>query len=152
VLADQPVPPYLARSMRGRLLLKSGLSFVAAPHVCLTLSGDFPACLEGAPLIAGSADSPLSIAIDAWLAERGVTPRVVARCDDSALIKVFAQRGFGIACVPTVIESDVATQFGLQRVGRVPKLTELLYLIRPAGRQAHPLLDEIESGIAGGAP
>jgi LysR family transcriptional regulator, transcriptional activator of nhaA len=151
VLADQPVPPYLARSMRGRQLLKSGLSFVAAPHVCLTLSGDFPACLEGAPLIAGSADSPLSIAIDAWLAERGVTPRVVAHCDDSALIKVFAQRGFGIACVPTVIESDVATQFGLQRVGRVPKLTELLYLIRPAGRQAHPLLDEIESGIAGGA-
>jgi hypothetical protein len=43
-----------------------------------------------------------------------------ARCDDSALIKVFAQRGFGIACVPTVIESDVATQFGLQHVGRAP--------------------------------
>jgi len=152
VLADQPVPPYLARSMRGRLLLKSGLSFVAAPHVCLTLSGDFPACLEGAPLIAGSADSPLSIAIDAWLAERGVTPRVVARCDDSALIKVLAQRGLGIACLATVIEPDVATQFGLQRVGRVPKLSALLYLIRPAGRHVHPLLEEIEAGIAGGAP
>jgi LysR family transcriptional activator of nhaA len=152
VLADQPVPPYLARSMRGRLLLKSGLSFVAAPHVGLTLSGDFPACLEGAPLIAGSAESPLSIAIDAWLAERGVTPRVVARCDDSALIKVLAQRGLGIACVATVIESDVATQFGLQCVGRVPKLSELLYLIRPAGRHVHPLLDEIEAGAAGGVP
>jgi LysR family transcriptional activator of nhaA len=152
VLADQPVPPYLARSMRGRLLLKSGLSFVAAPHVCLTLSGDFPACLEGAPLIAGSADSPLSIAIDAWLAERGVTPRVVARCDDSALIKVLAQRGLGIACVATAIESDVATQFGLQRVGRAPELKEPLYLISPAGRHVHPLLEEIEAGIVGGAP
>jgi LysR family transcriptional activator of nhaA len=152
VLADQPMPPYLARSMRGRLLLKSGLSLVAAPHVRMALSGDFPACLDGAPLIAGSAESPLSIAIDAWLAERGLTPRVVARCDDSALIKVFAQRGFGIACVPTVIESDVATQFGLQRVGRVPELSELLYLIRPAGRHLHPLLEEIEAGAAGGAP
>jgi LysR family transcriptional activator of nhaA len=149
VLADQPMPPYLARSMRGRLLLKSGLSLVAAPQVCMALSGDFPACLDGAPLIAGSAESPLSIALDAWLAERGLTPRVVARCDDSALTKVFAQRGFGIACVPTVIESDVATQFRLQRVGRVPKLTELLYLIRPAGRHAHPLLDEIEAGAGG---
>jgi LysR family transcriptional activator of nhaA len=152
VLADQPVPPYLARSMRGRLLLKSGLSFVAAPHVCLALSGDFPACLEGAPMIAGSAESPLSIATDAWLAERGVTPRVVARCDDSALIKVLAQRGLGVACVATVIEPDVATQFGLQRVGRVPKLSELLYLIRPAGRHVHPLLKEIEAGAAGGEP
>jgi len=152
VLADQPIPPYLARSMRGRLLLKSGLSLVAAPHVRMALSGDFPACLDGAPLIAGSAESPLSIAIDAWLAERGLTPRVVARCDDSALIKVFAQRGFGIACVPTVIESDVATQFGLQCVGRVPELSELLYLIRPAGRHLHPLLEEIEAGAASGAP
>jgi len=152
VLADQPAPPYLARSVRGRLLLKSGLSFVAAPHVRQALSGDFPACLDGAPLIAGPAESPLSIATDAWLAERGVTPRVVARCDDSALIKVFAQRGLGIACVATVIESDVATQFGLQRVGRVPKLSELLYLIRPAGRHVHPLLEEIEAGAAGHAP
>jgi LysR family transcriptional activator of nhaA len=152
VLADQPAPPYLARSMRGRLLLKSGLSFVAAPQVRLALSGDFPACLDGAPLIAGSAESPLSIAIDAWLAERGITPRVVARCDDSALIKVFAQRGLGIACVASVIESDVATQFGLQRVGRVPKLSALLYLIRPAGRHVHPLLEEIEAGAADGAP
>jgi LysR family transcriptional activator of nhaA len=151
VLADQPMPPYLARSMRGRLLLKSGLSLVAAPHVRMALSGDFPACLDGAPLIAGSAESPLSIALDSWLAERGLTPRVVARCDDSALMKVFAQRGFGIACVPTVIESDVATQFGLQPVGRVPELSELLYLIRPAGRHVHPLLEEIEAGAAGEA-
>jgi len=152
VLADQPVPPHLARSMRGRLLLKSGLSLVATPHVRKALSGDFPACLDGAPLIARSAESPLSIAIDAWLAERGLTPRVVARCDDSALIKVFAQRGFGIACVPTVIESDVAAQFGLQCVGRVPELSEPLYLIRPAGRQVHPLLEEIEAVAAGRAP
>jgi len=151
VLADQPVPPYLARSMRGRLLLKSGLSLVAAPQVCMALSGEFPGCLDGAPLIAGSAESPLSIALDAWLAERGLTPRVVARCDDSALTKVFAQRGFGIACVPTVIESDVATQFGLQCVGRVLELSALLYLIRPVGRQAHPLLEEIEAGTTGGA-
>jgi LysR family transcriptional activator of nhaA len=148
VLADQPLPPHLARSMRGRRLLKSGLSLVAAPRVRMALSGDFPACLDGAPLIAGSAESPLSIALDAWLAERGLTPRVVARCDDSALMKVFAQRGFGIACVPTVIESDVATQFGLQPVGRVPELSELLYLIRPAGRHVHPLLEEIEAGAA----
>ena len=152
VLADQPIPPYLTRSMRGRLLLKSGLSLVAAPNVRKALSGGFPACLEGAPLIAGSAESPLSIAIDAWLAERELTPRVVARCDDSALIKVFAQRGFGIAFVPTVIESDVATQFGLQCIGRVPELSELLYLIRPAGRHVHPLLEEIEASVAAGAP
>ncbi len=152
VLADQPMPPYLVRSMRGRLLLKSGLSLVAAPQVRKALRGDFPACLNGAPLIARSAESPLSIAIDAWLAERGLTPRVVARCDDSALIKVFAQRGLGIAFVPTVIESEVVKQFVLKCVGRVPELSEMLYLIRPAGRHVHPLLQEIEASAAARAP
>jgi len=67
-------------------------------------------------------------------------------------MRVFAQRGLGIACEATVIESDVATQFRLQCVGRVPKLNELLYLIRAAGRHVHPLLDEIKAGAAGGAP
>jgi hypothetical protein len=33
----------------------------------------------------------------------------------------------------------------------VPKLSELLYLIRPAGRHVHPLLEEIEACNAGGA-
>jgi LysR family transcriptional regulator, transcriptional activator of nhaA len=150
VLADQPVPPHLARSMRGRLLLNSGVSLVSTPRVRKALRGAFPACLDGAPLIARSAESPLGMAINGWLAERGVAPRIVARCDDSALIKVFAQRGVGIACVPTVIESDVARQFGLRLVGRVPELSEPLYLIRPAGRQVHPMLEEIEAVAAEG--
>jgi LysR family transcriptional activator of nhaA len=113
------------------------------------LRGAFPTCLDGAPLIAMPAESPVGIAIDAWLAVRGLTPRVVARCDDSALMKVFAQLGLGIVCVPTVIESDVARQFGLRRIGHVPELTDPLFLIRPSGRHAHPLLDEIEAGAAG---
>jgi len=43
-----------------------------------------------------------------------------------------------------VIESDVATQFGLQRVVGAG-VSEQLYLIRPAGRRWHPLLEEIEA-------
>jgi len=145
VLAQQPVPPNLARSLRGKLLLRSGSSFVAASRVHQTLRGRFPACLDGAPLIARPADSPLGIAIDAWLAERGLAPRVVARCDDSALMKVLAQLGLGVVCVPTVIEPDVARQFGLRRIGQAPEVSEPLYLIRAAGRHPHPLLEEIEA-------
>jgi LysR family transcriptional activator of nhaA len=152
VLADQALPPHLARSMRGRLLLKSGLSLMAAPGLRKSLRGKFPQCLNGAPLIARTVESPMSIAIGAWLAERDLAPRVVARCEDSALIKVFAQRGIGIAFVPTVIETDVAKQFGLQLVGRAPELSELLYLIRPAGRQVHPLLEQIEANATAAAP
>jgi LysR family transcriptional activator of nhaA len=151
VLAQQPVPPNLARSLRDKLLLRSGLSFVAALRVRKSLRGGFPACLDGAPLIARPADSPLGIAIEAWLAERGLAPRVVAHCDDSALMKVFAQHGLGIVCVPTVIERDVARQFGLRRVGQVSQLSEPLYLIRPAGRHTHPLVEALEAAAGNAA-
>ena len=150
VLAQQPVPPNLARSLRGKLLLQVRLELRRSAARTQGAARWLSACLDGAPLIARPADSPLGIAIDAWLAERGLTPRVVARCDDSALMKVFAQLGLGIVCVPTVIESDVARQFGLRRIGQAPELSEPLYLIRPAGRHAHPLLEEIEAA-AGGA-
>jgi hypothetical protein len=34
----------------------------------------------------------------------------------------------------------------------VPELSEMLYLIRPAGRHVHPLLEEIEADATPGAP
>ncbi|MFO1394543.1 MAG: LysR family transcriptional regulator [Steroidobacteraceae bacterium] len=143
VLADQPAPPHLARAMRARKLAESGVSFMASPALAASLRGRFPDCLAGARLIQWPAGSPTGSAIDAWLAERGVAPRVVARCDDSALMKVLAQRGHGIACVPTTIEREVARQHGLRRVGRVAELAEPLYVIEPLRRRPHPMLAEL---------
>lgn len=74
VLADQPAPPHLGRAMRGRKLAESGLSFVAAPALAASLRNRFPESLGGARLIHWPAGSPTGSAIDAWLAERGVTP------------------------------------------------------------------------------
>lgn len=143
VLAEQPVPPHLARAMRGRPLVESGVSFVAVRTLAAGLRAGFPGSLSGARLINWSADSPLGSGIDAWLADRGLNPRVVARCDDSALMKVLAQRGLGVACVPTAIEDEVLRQYGLAVVGRAPELAEPLFLVEPSRRQANPLLAEV---------
>ncbi len=143
VLAELPVPPHLARTMRSRRLVESGVSFLASAGLAKVLGRRFPGCLDGAPLIAWPEGSPLGSSIEAWLAERGITPRIVARCEDSALMKVLAQRGLGVLCAPTVIETDIARQYDLKVAGRVDELEEPLYLISPAMRHANPLLDEI---------
>jgi LysR family transcriptional activator of nhaA len=144
VLAETPVPPQLARTLRSRLLLESGLSFMATRRLKASARASFPDCLAALPLLNWPADSTAGSAIDQWLAERGLEPRIVGRCDDSALMKVLAQRGLGAIGVPTSIEKDVARQFDLVALGRVPQLRQTLYLIRPAGRRSHPLLDEIK--------
>jgi LysR family transcriptional activator of nhaA len=147
VLAEQPVPPHLARTMRGVRLVDSGVSFLAPAAVAAAARGKrFPRSLDGAPLINWAVDSPLGSAIDAWLADEGLQARVVCRCDDSALMKVLAQRGLGVVAVPSAIERDVARQFGLKLLGRVPELKQPVYLIGPVRRQPHPLLAELGAG------
>ena len=80
----------------------------------------------------------------AWFARHDVRPHVVGRIDDSALLKGFAHRGLGIAAVPTAIEKDVCTQYGLKVVGRTDEVKQALYLARGRCRQPHPLVAELE--------
>lgn len=143
VLAEAPVPPHLARTLRSRLVLESGLSFMATRRLKAASRVPFPDCLAELPLLNWPADTTAGSAVDQWLADRALQPRVAGRCDDSALMKVLAQRGLGVIGVPTSIEKDVARQFDLVVLGRVPQLRQPLYLIRPAGRRSHPLLDAI---------
>jgi len=114
-----------------RRLLKSGLSLIAAPQVRMALSGDFPACLNGAPLLAGSAESPLSIALNAWLAERGLHAarrRALRRqCVDES-VRATRLRHCLRADGDRVRRCHGSS--GCNPSGRVPELSELLYLIR----------------------
>lgn len=145
VVSDAPVPDNLARSLQARVLRESGMSFVAAPALAARLSRGFPASLDGAPFLSGSTSSSmLGQAIEAWFARQGVRPHVVGRIDDSALLKGFAQRGLGVAAVPTAIELQVCRQHHLGLVGRITDVRQSVFLIRLRNRRPHPLVAEIE--------
>ena len=139
------MPPYLARSMRERLLLKSGLMASSRSRGgARRCARYFPACLDGAPMVARSADSPLSIALDAWLAERGLMPSVVAGCDDSALARCSRSEASASSACSNKARSSPRPPEARAATRRRCRAGELLYLIRPAGRHAHPLVEEIE--------
>jgi LysR family transcriptional regulator, transcriptional activator of nhaA len=114
VLTDAPVPANLARVLEARVLSESGMTYLAARPLARRLAKQFPASLQGAPFLSGSAPSSLlGQAIQAWFARQGVRPHVVGRIDDSALLQGFAQRGLGIATVPTSVASQVIRQSGV---------------------------------------
>lgn len=145
VLADAPVPANLARVLEARVLSESGMTFLAARPLATRLARNFPASLQGAPFLSGSAPSSLlGQAIEAWFARKGVRPHVVGRIDDSALLQGFAQRGLGVATVPTSVASQVIRQSGLGVVGRTEEVRQTVFLIRARGRRSHPLVQEIE--------
>ena len=53
-----------------------------------------------------------------WLDKVGVTPTIVAEFYDNALMKLFGQEGYGMFSAPTIIEKYIASQYGVEIVGR----------------------------------
>jgi LysR family transcriptional activator of nhaA len=150
VLADAPMSPTLSGSLQARLLMSSGLSFLGAKSLVRSLPKGFPACLDNAPLLAGSSTtSPLAQALDTWLMEKNIAVRIAGRFDDTALMKDFAETGLGIIAVPTSIELKVAHQFGLVVMGRTTDVRHSVFLVRPRRHRPHALVAEIEQQFGG---
>jgi LysR family transcriptional regulator, transcriptional activator of nhaA len=146
VLSDATAPASLARSLHVMMLSEDGISFLAAPSLVARLKGRFPRNLHESPFLTGSSThSVLSPALDAWFARHDIRPHIVGRIDDSALLKGFAHSGLGIAAIPTAVEPDVASQYGLKVVGRTDEVKQALYLARARVRKAHPLVSELEA-------
>jgi LysR family transcriptional activator of nhaA len=77
-------------------------------------------------------------ALDAWLASSGLHPRIAGEFDDSALMKAFGARGFGVFAVPSVLEDEIRAQYGVQVIGRAEDVREVFYAITVERRLRHP--------------
>ncbi len=147
VLADSALPANLSRSLQARAWTDSGTSFMAARELQSVLQRKFPASLDAAPYLAGSAPTSLiGQAIQAWFTQQNVRPRTVGRIDDSALLNGFAQRGLGFVAIPQSTEAEVMRQYGLRVIGRTPDIRHSVYWIRTRTRRVHPLVAEFEQG------
>ena len=95
VLADRTIPPTISTRGFSHKLGECAVSFFATEKLKKKLKGDFPRCLDGAPILLPSSGTQLRSGIDKWLDKHRIHPRMVAEFDDSALMKVFGQLGAG---------------------------------------------------------
>lgn len=138
VIADAPLPPGSGVRAFHHLLGETSVSFFATKPLAARHRRGFPRSLDGAPLLLPLEGSPLRRSLNQWFDRHGVAPRVVAEFEDSALLKVFGTDGVGIFPAPTVLEADVARQYGVQVVGRVPEVRERFYAISVERKLKNP--------------
>ncbi|MBN2702403.1 MAG: transcriptional activator NhaR [Methylothermaceae bacterium] len=138
VLSDRSLPEDAPVRACDRLLGKSGVSFFSAPELADVYTRDFPAGLDGAPMLMMAPDTPLRGHLQQWFEELGVQPRVVGEFDDSALLKVFGQAGVGIFCAPTILEKEIAAQYQVKVIGRTDQVRVHFYAIYHERRSDHP--------------
>lgn len=138
VIADAPLPPGSGVRAFHHLLGETSVSFFATKALVARHRRGFPGSLDGAPLLLPLEGSPLRRSLNQWFDRHGVAPRVVAEFEDSALLKVFGTDGVGIFPAPTVLETDVVRQYGVQVVGRAPEVRERFYAISVERKLKNP--------------
>jgi len=138
VIAGAPIPPAVSVRAYNHRLGESGVSFFATARLFKSLKGKFPACLNGAPILVPGVDVAVRSRLDRWCEANALRPRVVGEFDDSALMKAFGQRGAGVFIGPTVLESEIETQYGVKTLGRTTEIIEEFFAISVERRVTHP--------------
>ncbi|MAD16310.1 MAG: LysR family transcriptional regulator [Alteromonadaceae bacterium] len=142
ILSDQPLLNTSNVKAYNHLLARSGLSFFVAQDLAERFF-DFPQCLDNQPFLLPGDKSAQKLSILAWFAKHNINPQIAAEFDDGALMKLFAQRGYGVFCAPTSAEHHIEKQYKVRVIGRTDLITEHLYLISPERKVTNPLLSPL---------
>lgn len=138
VIADEPMGRQLSVKAFSHPLGTTAMSFFATAALKQSLPEDFPACLDGAPMLLQGAASAMRQRLAAWLARYQLHPRPIGEFDDAALMKAFGAEGRGVFMTPTVLEAETCAQYGVQVLGRTEELIEAFYAISVERRITHP--------------
>lgn len=149
VIADEPLPRRVSVKAFNHELGSSTVSFFCQPQLRRQLRGAFPRCLDGAPLLLQGAASVVRQQFDAWVTRLQIAPRVVGEFDDGALMKAFGREGRGVFMAPSVLEAEIAAQYGVEVIGQSSELVEQFYAISVERRISHPCVVAITDAARG---
>jgi len=138
VIADAPISPSATVRAYNHRLGESGVSFFASARLSRSLNGKFPDCLTDVPMLLPGVDSVVRLRLERWFQVNKLRPRVVGEFDDSALMKAFGQRGAGVFIGPTVLESEIESQYGVKTIGRINEIVDEFFAISVERRVSHP--------------
>ena len=149
VIADEPLSRRTSVKAFNHALGATTMSFFGASALKQSLAGPFPQCLHDAPLLISSATAPLRQQLEGWLAQHRIRPRVVGEFDDGALMMAFGREGRGVFAAPSVLEQEIAAEFGVEVIGRPAGLVEEFYAVSVERRITHPCVAAITEAARG---
>ncbi|UVH60619.1 LysR substrate-binding domain-containing protein [Variovorax paradoxus] len=144
VLAAQAAPRNPNQRLTSERIARSMVQWYGPASLVRKQARDrFPQSLQDLPILLPTVHSPLRSSLDNWFQDLGVKPRVVGEFEDSALLAVFAARGFGVFPVSQLGAQDVGLVRGLRLLGDCPDVSEDVYAIWSRRGQHHPLVRQM---------
>ena len=136
VLSDAPASPAANIRAFNHLLGECGVSFLAPKKLAFLKKG-FPRSLDGAPVLLPLDNTALRRDLDEWFHSQKLRPAVMGEFADLALLRVFAEEGYGVFAVPSVME-DQMRRYGLSKIGATSTITIRFYAISVERQVRHP--------------
>ncbi len=143
-LSDEPV---VRSGVHSHLLGSSGLHWYGTPEFAQRYRHGFPGSLAGAPVVLPSEQLGLRKVLDRWLIDRGISVRVVASVDDTAMLRVLGARGVGVFPVRNALRAEVEDVLHAEAIGPIEGVVERYYAVSVERR----LRDEGVALVVGGA-
>jgi LysR family transcriptional activator of nhaA len=138
VLSDEPASSSTHFKTFNHPLGETSTTFCAEKKLAAKLRHGFPKSLHDAPALLPSENTTLRRTLEKWFREHHIEPRVVAECEDLALMKVMAVEGRGFIAVPTVALKDAAAHYAFQPIGEAAQCRLHFHAITAERRIAHP--------------
>lgn len=144
VLTDVPLNPHTVRVRAfNHPLGSSGVTFFASHALARRYRRNFPASLDGAPMLMPTPSASLRHSLDRWFDSIDVKPEIVAEIEDTALMKVFGQHATGVFPAPSAVADEVCRSHDVSIVGETEEVREDFYAITVERRIMHPAVAAI---------
>lgn len=156
VLTDRPVNPGTSLRVFSHELGDCRISFFGTEPLAQAYQKDFPASLNGAPVLLPTRNNTLRVRLDQWFEMNGLRPNIVGEFEDSALLTTFGRSGLGMFPAPMALAADIREQFDAVPVGELADVREYYYAVSAELKIRHPAVEAILSaphtGVFGKEP
>lgn len=145
VLTDRPVSSTPNLRVYSHPLGEGQVMLYGIAELAERYMPDFPASLNGAPLLLPTRNNALRGRLDQWFELKNVRPDIVGEFEDSALLKTFGRTGLGLFPAPLALAADIEAQFNSIPVGEISGASEQFFAISTELKIRHPAVEAILS-------
>ncbi len=108
-----------------------------------SLSGKFPASLDGQPFVVPTLHSKLRHDIDHYFRAHGIRVDAIAETQDTALQRLLGEAGVGLVPLPAPAADELIREKKLVRIGALEGVQEEIWLISASRRIENPIAAKI---------
>jgi LysR family transcriptional activator of nhaA len=150
VISDDVPPAASSSAVHAHVLGETDVLFYASSAVTASLSGKFPASLDGASFVLPPSTVALRRSLDEWFLAKGLTINVKAEIEDAGLLRAFGSAGRGVFPVRAALRAEVEDLHDVQRLGTCRGVRERYFLLSTERRIKHPGVSAMMDGARRG--